>query len=162
MKQSFLIGIIALAAFVAWTFVASPELRAFAANTVGSSDIVNESILSADFKNGEVKASDIATDAAGAAELQGVTKFLFGQCILTSSEATANILTGGLLNVDCNINGVDADANAIATLNEGSGCFTARQAYTGTNNVKVSLVNDCSVTDNVQDGANISILVYDK
>ena len=55
-------GII-VAAFIAGAFVSSPELRAYAANTVGSADIINESIQSEDIKNGQVKAADIATGA---------------------------------------------------------------------------------------------------
>jgi len=36
------IGGIIVAAFIAGAFVASPELRAYAANTIGSSDIIDE------------------------------------------------------------------------------------------------------------------------
>ena len=57
------IGGLILAAFIAGAFIASPELRAYAANTVGSADIIDESILSQDIKNGEVKNSDIAPSA---------------------------------------------------------------------------------------------------
>ena len=57
------IGGIIVAAFIAGAFVASPELRAYAANTIASSDIIDESILSQDIKNGEVKSSDIGTSA---------------------------------------------------------------------------------------------------
>jgi len=57
------IGGIIVAAFIAGAFIASPELRAYAANTIGSSDIIDESILSQDIKNGEVKSSDIGTSA---------------------------------------------------------------------------------------------------
>lgn len=52
-----------VAAFVAGAFVASPELRAYAANTVGSADIINNSIQSVDIKDGEVKTNDIASGA---------------------------------------------------------------------------------------------------
>lgn len=45
--------------FTAGAFIASPELRAYAANTVGSADIINNSIQSVDIKNGEVKTTDI-------------------------------------------------------------------------------------------------------
>jgi hypothetical protein len=38
------IGTLIAAAFIAGAFVASPELRAYAANTVGSADIINESV----------------------------------------------------------------------------------------------------------------------
>ena len=92
-------GIAVVGAFVAGSFVASPELRVYAANTVFSSDIVDGEVKTADLannaitagkiKDSEVKSAEIATDAVGAAELQGVTKLLFGECKLTSAEATA-------------------------------------------------------------------------
>ena len=66
-------------AFVAGSFIASPELRAYAANTVFSSDIVdgevktadlgNNSVTAGKIKDGEVKAAEIATDAVSSAEL---------------------------------------------------------------------------------------------
>lgn len=99
-------------AFVAGSFVASPELRAYAANTVFSTDIVdgqvmtvdlaNNAITAAKIKDNEVKAAEIATDAVGAAELQGLTKLLFGQCILTAQEATSSINAGETLGKGCN------------------------------------------------------------
>jgi hypothetical protein len=42
---------------------------AYAANTVGSSDIIDESILSQDIKNGEVKNNDLGTDAVGSGKI---------------------------------------------------------------------------------------------
>jgi hypothetical protein len=89
--------------FIAGTFVASPELRAFAANTVGSADIINNSIQSADIKDstiatadlaqasvtygkikdGEVRAQEIAVDAVGASEMVGVTELIFADCSLS-------------------------------------------------------------------------------
>ena len=60
-----ILGMLAVA-FVAGSFVASPELMAYAAATIGSAEIIDESIQSIDIKNGQVKASDIATDAVGA------------------------------------------------------------------------------------------------
>src|SRR5574339_1077138 len=91
------LGLLAIA-FVSGTFVASPELRAFAANTVFSTDIVDGEVKTADLgsnsvtaakiKDNEVKAAERATDAVGAAELQGVTKLLFGQCVPTDSQKT--------------------------------------------------------------------------
>lgn len=67
------IGGIIVAAFIAGAFVASPELRAFAANTVGSADIINESILSADIKNGEVKNSELANGAVTSSKIKDFT-----------------------------------------------------------------------------------------
>lgn len=45
------IGGIIVAAFIAGAYLASPELRAYAANTVWSSDIINNSIQSVDIKS---------------------------------------------------------------------------------------------------------------
>src|SRR5262245_26395355 len=62
-------GLVA-ASFFAGAFIASPELRAFAANTVASIDIVDESILSADIRNGEVKAQDLAGNAVTSGKIK--------------------------------------------------------------------------------------------
>lgn len=45
---------------------------AYAANTIGSSDIINESILSQDIKNGQVASSDVRNDNLANGGLQGV------------------------------------------------------------------------------------------
>jgi hypothetical protein len=128
---------------------------------VGSSDIINESILSADIKNGEVKASEIATDAVGAAEIQGVTKLLFGQCKLNSAEANVPIYPGFFIQVNCTISGVDGDDSAIATMEDGSTCFHVGKALTITNEALVYLRNECSAPQTVGAGS-ISVIVYDK
>jgi hypothetical protein len=156
------VGAAIAAAFIAGAFIASPELRAYAANTVGSSDIINESILSADIKNGEVKAADIATDAVGAAELQGVTKLLFGQCVLTSEESARTVGGTGTMTVDCTISGIDSDDYAMATLKTGNNCFgVVRATPTDTGDVLVVLQNGCDFSGSVGTGS-IAVLVYDK
>jgi hypothetical protein len=58
------------AMFMAGAFLASPELRVYAANTVGSADIINNSILSADIKDGEVKTVDLGNDAVTSAKIK--------------------------------------------------------------------------------------------
>jgi hypothetical protein len=162
-----------VAAFVAGSFVASPELRAYAANTVFSTDIVDGEVKTADLgsnsvtaakiKDAEVKAAEIATDAVGAAELQGVSKLLFGQCTLSSAEAGSKVNGGGdyAVIVNCTINGVDSDDTALATLNGGGGCFDVSQVFTSSNNVQVNLRNGC--TFNTSPGAaSLSVVVFDK
>ena len=161
-----------LAAFVAGSFVASPELRAYAANTVFSADIVDgevktpdiagNAITAAKVKDGEIKAAEIATDAVGAAELQGVTKLLYGQCALTDAQMTSQVNPGALLTITCNINGVDGDDNAFAMLNDGGPCFSASQAGPSTGKVFVELLNNCAAAQSVGKAANIAVLVYDK
>ena len=154
------LGLLAVA-FVAGSFIASPELRAFAANTVGSSDIINESIQSVDIKNGEVKASDIATDAVGAAEIQGVNKLLFGECSLTGSEAITPVQAGNPYPIFCSISGVDSNDFPAATLVGGNTCFGVIQAVPDNGRVVVWLKNDCDTEQKVN-AAKISVIVFDK
>jgi len=179
-----MLGIVA-AAFLAGTFIASPELRAFAANTVFSTDIVDGQVMTADLannavtaakiKDGEVKAaeiaanavgsSEIATDAVGGAELQAVTKLLFGQCN-PSSAVGFPALEGGFVVARCNISGADTDDSVIATLNgQASFCFDAGRAYVESSNVVVVWIRDlCETPDPITYGAgnSIAVIVYDK
>jgi hypothetical protein len=159
-------------AFVAGSFIASPELRAFAANTVKSIDIVDGEVKTADLgsnavtaakvKDGEIKAAEIATDAVGAAELQGVTKLLFGQCVLTNSEKNRSIDPNDSMLVTCNISGVDVDDNVFATINGANTCFEEAGAGPNPNLVYVYVKNTCGTSDSLGSSARISILVYDK
>jgi hypothetical protein len=161
LTYSKILGIV-IAAFVAGSFVASPELRAYAANTIGSSDIINESILSEDIKNSQVKAADIATDAVGAAEIAGVSKLLFGQCS-TSEAGGASYGPGVTTTVRCAISGADTDDSVMATLNANVLCFGVEQAYVqSSGNVQVHVKNDCSVIYTWPSGVTIAIIVYDK
>jgi len=175
------IGGIIVAAFVAGAFVASPELRAYAANTVGSSDIIDESILSQDIKNGEVKSSDlgnnavtaakikdgevkaaeIATDAVGASEILGVSKLVFGQCKTTSEEGNFLVPANSEFSITCNVPGVDDDDSAIASLNGGGNCFYILMVDTQAV-VNVVLHNKCSGSAQIGAGVDIGIIVFDK
>jgi hypothetical protein len=153
---------IVIAAFVAGAFVSSPELRAFAANTVGSADIINNSIQSVDIKDGEVKAADIATDAVGPAEIQGVTKLLFAKCVLTDAEGNKNINPGEGLGKLCNIAGVTTADQAIGTLNWGNSCFAVSQILPQVGGVQVVIQNTCTSVQNPSEGSFISLIVYRK
>src|SRR5688572_16005140 len=59
-----------IAAFVAGSFVASPELRAYAANTIGSADIIDNSIQSVDVKDAQIKTADLAGNAVTSGKLK--------------------------------------------------------------------------------------------
>ena len=63
------IGGIIVAAFIAGAFVTSPELRAYAAATIGSADIIDNSIQSVDIKNGQVKTADLGGGAVNSAKI---------------------------------------------------------------------------------------------
>lgn len=175
------LGLLAVA-FVAGSFIASPELGAFAANTIGSADIINESILSVDIKNGEVKtddiapsavgslrikdndvkAQDIAPDSVGGSELQGVSKLLFGQCAAGSGPGTLTLSPGGGTEIACSISGVDSDDSAIAQPQVGGGCFDARASKTDTNKVYVYVFNQCAIPHQFGTGTQLAVVVFDK
>jgi len=168
-----LFGLLAVA-FVAGSFVASPELRAYAANTVFSTDIVDGQVKTADLagnavtaakiKDGEVKAAEIATDAVGAAEIAGVTKLLFGECTVT---VNTPIAAGGAIGPACLIGGIDLDDRVIAVLNKSNNpsaieCINTSSAYSrGEEGVEMILRNECSVAVTLGT-ATIGVMVYDK
>lgn len=180
-----IVGMLA-AALVAGSFVASPELRAYAANTVFSADIVDgevktpdlaaNAVTAAKIKDNEVKAaeiaanavgsSEIATDAVGGSELQGITKILFGHCVLTSIAYTQVQIPGGVVSAQCSISGVDSDDSAVATLNKSSDCFKVSKAVPASGLVYVLLRNDCPFNSSVgaggTNGGEIGIIVFDK
>jgi len=166
-----------MAAFVAGSFVASPELRAYAANTVFSTDIVdgqvmtvdlaNNAVTAAKIKDAEVKAAEIATDAVGAAELQGVTKLLFGQCTVSNSLASTMFASGATATIRCVITGVDNDDSASATLYSTSSdgislCFAVVRTAVGSGFVDVLARNVCSSSTTLGVGTHVAVIVYDK
>lgn len=163
--------IMAVGAFVAGSFFASPDLRAYASTIandvictgcVGTSDLAGNAVTAAKIKDGEVKAAEIATDAVGAAELQGVTKLLFGECTLTSN---VPIVSGGYIAPGCGISGVDPDDRAIAILNSSNNlnypCFNISAATPRGGEVQVVIRNECGGTQTLGT-AKIGVLVYDK
>jgi hypothetical protein len=158
MREIKIFSIVA-AALLAGAFLASPELRAFAANTVGSIDIIDGSIQSVDIGNGQVKAADIATDAVGASEIKGVAKLIFAECSHSSSSSRA---PGESESALCSVPGVDLNDDVIATKNGGSYCFEIRNVLQlQANQVVVLMANDCTVADSLGNG-KFSIIVFDK
>jgi len=165
-------SIVAVAAFVSGSFIASPELRAYAANTVFSTDIVDGQVKTADLggnsvtaakiKDGEVKAAEIASDSVGGSELIGVTKLLFGQCVLTSSEYSTNLDPGIGTFVTCTISGVDNDDSAVATFNDGNSCIVVARTATLSGEVHVAIRNACPTAQTAGAGSMIAVIVYDK
>jgi hypothetical protein len=172
-----LLGLLAVA-FVAGSFIASPELRAFAANTVFSADIVDGQVMTADLagnavtapkiKDGEVKAAEIATNAVGsseiaanavgASEIQGVSKLIFSQCAVSSG---TSVPTGATLIWTCSVPGADSDDTGLVTpgvmLNN---CFVIVRSVADTDAVKAYIRNDCQFSAGIN-GSTLSIVVYD-
>ncbi len=180
-------GAFLLAAFIAGAFIASPELRAYAANTVFSTDIkdgevktpdlANNAVTSAKIKDGEIKTDDIATDAVGsikisnsavgaseiaqdavgASEIAGVSKLIFAECTISNRGPLDH---GWVTSKQCSVPGAREGDNVIATLNGGEACFVASWAKPVTNWVHVAVTNACEFDLTLVD-LPISIIVYD-
>lgn len=189
-KSAFIVAIVG--SFVAGSFFASPELRAYAStiandvicsSCVGTSDLAgnavtgakikdgevktaelgSNSVTAAKIKDGEVKAAEIATDAVGAAELQGVTKLLFARCN-TDSFVGFTAGEGSSFSAQCVIAGVDQSDNVLATLTStGTNvCWSVLGTQAGTGLVNVRIMNMCPFSSTFGAGSTISIIVYDK
>ena len=73
---------------------------AYAADTIGSADIIDESILSVDIKNTEVKGADLATNAVTTAKIANgsVLNADLGANAITGDKVLDNALTGADIN----------------------------------------------------------------
>src|SRR3954454_20693802 len=78
-------------------FIAVAGGTAYAANTIGSSDVIDESLLSQDFKNGEVKNPDLGTNSVTSSRI--ATGNVFNSDLapdsVNGSKVIANSLTSG-------------------------------------------------------------------
>lgn len=159
---------IVVAAFVAGSFVASPELRAYAANTVFSTDIVdgqvktadlaNNAVTAAKIKDGEVKAAEIAANAVGASEIIGVSNLIFSECTISST----SVLSPGTANIEtCNVGGAGSGDIAIATIqSNGIECFAIRGVTVITDGVWVTFGNTCAHSSTLGT-VRVGIIVFD-
>src|SRR5207244_6433151 len=132
------IGGIIVAAFIAGAFIASPELRAYAANTIGSSDIIDESILSQDIKNGEVKSSDIGTSA--------VTNSKIAPNAVTYSKLNPNSIDGSKIK-DGAIGYADVSRNLIA-VERRSDCNCGGTGWDPDGTTSTAFIFDDRITSN--------------
>jgi hypothetical protein len=166
-----------VATFVAGSFIASSELRAYAANTIRSIDIVdgevktadlaNNSVTAGKIKDGEIKSAEIATsaigqreigtDAVGGSELVGVTELVFTTCDVP--EVRTPTFSFGF---QCNTPGVDADDTVIGTLS-GTSCLAIADLETPRNGaVDANLYNFCGFEVDIPADATIAIIAFDK
>ena len=177
------------AMFMAGAFLASPELRVYAANTIGSADIIDGQVKTADLagnavtaakiKDGEVKAaelsansvssahikdnavgpSEIAANAVGASELQGVSKIIFNICSRTFGGAVPAETAEVAV---CPVPGVSEGDVGIASITstEASSCLSMARTETHTDQVLVRFRNTCSVAAD-PGSIDFAIVVFD-
>ena len=131
------IGGIIVAAFIAGAFVASPELRAYAANTVYSTDIVD----------GQVKTPDIATSA--------VTNSKIVTGAVTNSKIGTNAVTSSKI-ADGAIGYADVSRNLIAVEHR-SDCNCGGTGWDPDGTSSVVLLYDSRITPN----STVAITVVD-
>ena len=141
------IGGIIVAVFIAGAFVASPELRAYAANTIGSADIIDESILSQDIKNGEVKSADIGTSA--------VTNLKIAPNAVTYSKINPNTIDGSKIK-DGAIGYADVSRNLIAVEHR-KDCNCGGTGWDPDGTSSVQLLYDSRITPN----STVAITIVD-
>src|SRR5437867_6624628 len=98
------IGGIIVAAFIAGAFVASPELRAYAANTVYSTDIVDGEVKNPDIAAGAVTNSKIAGNSISNTKIQNNA--------ITLPKIAANSVDGSKI-LDNSITAADIGPDAV-------------------------------------------------
>jgi hypothetical protein len=160
MNLFYVLGVVAFASLAIGAFAASAELRAFAAATISSADIVDESLLSVDVKNGEikgpdlagnsvtsgkikdgeVKVNDIGADSIGASELIGVTRLLFAECQFEDNVSRA---PGEWYDASCAVPGTTAGDRVVVSRSTDFNCYDINGAYTTDGFVHVKGRNDC-------------------
>jgi len=77
---------------------------AYAVNTVGSSDVIDESLLSQDIKNGEVKVADIGQGAVASDEVKNDA--------ITNADVAPNTLSSARI-LDATLTGADVANNTL-------------------------------------------------
>jgi hypothetical protein len=75
-------------------FIALGGTSAYAANTIGSGDIIDESIQTQDLKNGQVKSQDLASDAVGSTKI--LDDNILGRDIRNQTLTAADIAPGAI------------------------------------------------------------------
>ena len=93
---------------------------AYAANTIGSSDVIDESLLSQDVRNGEVKVADVGQGAVATDELaNGQVKAAdIGAGEVRSGQVANDNLTGGDIAAN-SLKGVDIDESTLSSIGGG-------------------------------------------
>jgi hypothetical protein len=118
---------------------------AYAADTIGSSDVIDESLLTQDFKNGEVKNADLGTSAVTGAKVLAST--------LTGSDVAADTLS----KFDIGANAVGPDELAQAP--GARAVSTTTQAIANNAGPTVTLDTEVFDTGNLYTAPNDSITI---
>lgn len=156
-------------------FIALGTGGAYAADTIGSADIIDESILSQDIKNGEVKTSDLGgaavsngklgTNAVGTGKVldESLTALDLGPASVGTSEiadaaiANADLAAGAVDSagvLDSSLTGTDILSSSLTGADVAASSLTGSDIATGS--LTTSDIADDSITATDIDGANRS------
>ena len=159
------LGAIIIGAFAAGAFVMSPVPQAIAAviatdvqctGCLGTADLAGNAITATKIKDNEVKAAEIAANAVGASELQGVTKLEFRECSISFATPISSGFTSSGL---CPMPGLTTSDKVIVTKEHGNPCFLAANAVPENGNIRIYLVNACNNTG-VPGVMTYAVMVY--
>jgi hypothetical protein len=136
------------AMFMAGAFLASPELRAYAANTVFSTDIkdgevktpdlANNAVTSAKIKDGEVKTDDIAPSAIGSLRIKD--NDVKAQDIAPNAVGASEIADGTLAYADA--------SRSFVKIEHRDDCNCGGTGWDPNGTTNVGFVHDDSITIN--------------
>jgi len=158
--------IMAIGAFATGGFVMSPVPQAIAAviatdvqctGCVGTTDLAGNAVTAAKIKDGEVKAAEIAANAVGAAELQGVTKLQFPGCSTTYNDTIMD--PGEQRFIGCAVSGITESDRVMVTKEHGNTCFAVTAATPQNGFVAISLINACPYSEYIGT-VTFSVIVY--
>jgi|tagenome__1003787_1003787.scaffolds.fasta_scaffold20604183_1 hypothetical protein len=127
---------------------------AYAANTIGSSDVIDESLLSQDIKNGEVKDTEIAPDAVNTTHIKnGAVK---ADDLANDSVRGGKILAGTVSGSKL-ADGAVTSAKVLDDTQAGGGLGGADLApdSVGSSEIKTDAVNATEVADDSIDAGEI-------
>jgi hypothetical protein len=98
-------------------FVALGGTSAYAANTIGSDDVIDDSLRSEDIKNGTLRGGDLATNTIGSTRIvdDTLTADDIKNGTIGASDVAANSLGGGRI-ADNSLKGADIDEGSLSGL----------------------------------------------
>jgi hypothetical protein len=137
-------------------FVALGGTGAYAANTIGSADVIDESLLSQDIRNGEVKVADVGQGAVATDEIaNGQVKTAdIGDGDVRTADVANDNLTGGDIAAN-SLKGVDIDESTLTNIGGGGPAGGDLDGTYPNPSIKADAVDGGKVADGSLTGADV-------
>jgi hypothetical protein len=114
-------------------FVALGGTTAYAANTIGSADVINESLVSRDIKNGQIKSADIGRNQVTTSQIKAgnvLTADIADGAVLTADIAHGAVNTGKVS--DESLTSTDLATNSVGTAEIADNAITGAKVANNT------------------------------